>query len=199
MKTTAFTLICLVLMLTGPTAGAQEQPLLGTSHYAVELDLMFLQHRTFETDDGGIYFGFAGYRYLGDDWYLGGEIGVGTAFGLFLVENSTYMPLEVNAKRAFALSRHWVATLGGGLSLSRVEYSHDAFDPDDDVDVTEWVAGGQVLSDLIYQAGGFQIGLKFKYQLTTNVDEVTSRFSPDAGWDYSNLKLGIQIGFRLGG
>jgi hypothetical protein len=197
MKKTVCALACLLVALNGMAALAQDEAVLGKSHYTAELDAMFLQHRTFDTDDGGVYFGLAGYGHMGDNWYLGGEIGVGAGFGLFLVDSSSYMPIELNAKRAFALSPSFVVDLGAGLSYSRVEFSHDSLFSDDDWEVTEWVFGGQVMSDLYFKAGSFLLGLKVKYQLTQDVEDVASVISPDEGWDYSNLKIGFQIGFRF--
>ena len=197
MKKKVVALVCTLLVLNTLTALAQDEPALGTSHYSAEMDLMFLQHRTFDTDDGGVYLGLAGYGHIGNSWYLGGEIGVGAGFGLFLVESSSFMPIELNAKRAFALSRRWIVDVGAGLSYNRVAFSYNPWGSDNDRDVTDWVFGGQVMGDLIFKAGHFLVGLKFKYQLTADLPDVSSLISPDEGWDYSNLKIGIQLGFLI--
>ena len=194
-KNTAFLLCTLVILtLTLTTAQAQDPPPIGRSHYTVELDAMFMQHRTFETDDGGLYLGLAGYGHIGKHWYLGGEIGVGTGFGIF-TDNTTYNPIELNAKKAFALSGSWAIDVGGGLSYNRVHFSHNSWFSDNDWDVTDWVFGGQLMSDLYFKAGNFLIGLKLKYQLTADVPDVAAEVSPIEGWDYSNFKIGIQLGF----
>jgi hypothetical protein len=189
-------LLCALLILTTPPALTQEPPALGRSHFSAELDLMFLQHRTFETEDGGAYLGIAGYWHLDRNWYLGGEIGAGFGFGIFS-ESSTYVPLEVNAKKAWPLSSHWIADVGAGLSYNRIHVSHQRLFSDDDWEVTEWVFGGQVLGDFIYTTGGFHIGLKLKYKLTADLPETTGLVSPEEGWDYSNFKIGIALGVLI--
>ena len=197
MKKKVLALTCMLLVLNGMAALAQDAPLLGRSHYSLELDLMFLQHRTFDTDDGGVYLGLAGYGHLGNNWYLGGEIGVGSGFGLLLSDSSTYMPIELNAKRAFELAPSFIVDVGGGLSYNRVEFSHDSWFTDNDFEVTDWVIGGQMLCDILYKAGSIQLGLKLKYQLTADLKEVADLISPEEGWDYSNFKIGFQIGFLV--
>ena len=52
-----------------------------------------------------------------------------------------------------------------------------------------------MLGGLVFKAGGMLVGLKLKYQLTTDADKVAALISPDEGWDYSNFKFGVQIGF----
>lgn len=193
MKSVAFVCTGLLILAVGSASLAQDRPPLGGSHFAVEWDAMLLQHRTFETDDVGFYLGISGYGHIGRNWYLGGEIGGGGGFGtLFLGETSSYMPIELNAKRAFGLTRNLVADLGGGLSYSRVEYNQSF---SSDGDVADWVVGAQVMGDGWFRAGRFLAGVKLKYQLTADVEGVDPVLSTGKGWDYSNLKIGVQIGF----
>jgi len=193
-KNITVALICTLLILTATTALAQKERAIGKSHYTAELAVMFMQHRTFETDDGGVYLGLAGYGHLGNNWYLGGEIGVGGGFGI-LSDESTFNPIELNAKKAFPLSESWAVDIGGGLSYNRVKFSHDSWFTDNDWEVSDWVFGGQLMGDLYFKAGNFLIGLKLKYQLTADVPDVAAEISPIEGWDYSNFKIGLQIGF----
>ena len=109
----------------------------------------------------------------------------------------THFTLELDAKRAFALSLGFVVDVGAGLSFNRVSFSHNAWFSDDDWEVTDWVFGGQVMSDFYFKAGSFLLGLKLKYQLTADLPEVSEEISPDDGWDYSNFKIGLQIGFLI--
>jgi len=193
MKSVAFACTGLLILALGSASLAQDRPPLGGSHFAVEWDAMLLQHRTFETDDVGFYLGLSGYGHIGRNWYLGGEVGGGGGFGtLFLGETSSYTPFELNAKRAFGLTRHLVADLGGGFSYSRVEYNQSF---PSDGDVADWVVGTQIFGDGWLRAGRFLAGVKLKYQLTADVKGVEPVISSGTGWDYSNLKIGVQIGF----
>lgn len=177
-------------------AQPQDPPPLGGYHFAVDLDAMYLQHQTFETDEAGLYIGLAGYGHIGGGWYLGGEIGAGTAVTVFSSNESSYMPLELNAKRGFPLASWCVVELGGGLSFSRISFSHDPwFSDDEDVEISDWVFGGQLLGGFTFKAGPMILGLKLKYQLTADAEEVAELISPDEGWDYSNFKIGLQVGF----
>jgi hypothetical protein len=177
-------------------APPQDLPPLGGYHIVVELDAMYMQHQTFETDEAGLYIGLAGYGHLGNSWYLGGEIGAGTAVTFFSSNDSSYMPLELNAKRGFPLAPWCAVELGGGLSFSRISFSHDSWiNDEDEVEISDWVFGGQLLGSLTFKAGPMILGLKLKYQLTTDAEEVAELISPDEGWDYSNFKIGLQVGF----
>ena len=195
MRKATLSLLCTLVILTGATASAQESPLLGTSHYSMEMAYMFLAHDTFAIDDYGVYLGLAGYGHLGDDWYLGSEIGVGGAFGLFGFDSSSYTPIEVNGKRAFSLSPRWAMDMGAGLSYSRVKFVNNAWFSESEI-ITDWVFGGQVLTNLYFQTGWAQVGLKIKYQLTTDVRGLEDLTLSSGGWDYTNLKISLQIGFR---
>lgn len=171
-------------------------PPLGMYHIAVKLDAMYLQHQTFETDESGFYVGLVGYGHLGSGWYLGGEIGAGGSLTLFASDESSYMPLELNAKRGFPLASWCVGELGGGMSFSRVTFNHDQFfGSEEDYEITEWVFGGQIFGCLTFKAGPMLLGLELKYQLTTDAEEIADRISPDEGWDYSNFKIGLKVGF----
>jgi hypothetical protein len=196
-KMKAVALVCTLMVLNGMTALAQDEARLGKSHYCFEMALMFLQHRTFETDDGGGYVGLTGYGHLGNNWYLGGEIGAGFGMGAIFSDGSTFTPLQLNAKKALALSPSWVVALGGGLSYSRVEFSHNSLFTSNDFEVADWVFGGQVLCDFLFKAGRVPLGLKLMYQLTADLPEVAAEISPDEGWDYSNFRIGLQIGFMI--
>ena len=128
---------------------------------------------------------------------LGGEIGVGFGLGVIFSENSSFVPIELNAKKAFALSPNWVIDVGGGLSYNKIEFSHDSWFSDNDWNVTEWVFGGQLMCDFYFKASKFLVGLVLKYQLTADLPEVSAAISPEEGWDYSNFKIGLQLGFLI--
>lgn len=206
MKMKTLVVIGMALVFTGISAQAQDQgqdqaqdpegPVLGTSHFAIEMAPMFIQHRTFATDDYGIFMGLSGYGHVGNDWYVGGEIGAGGAIGFFGLDSSSFTPIEANAKRGFRLSERILIDLGAGLSYGRVKFNRNSWFSED-LSVSDWVAGGQILSNFYYQAGWVQVGFKIKYQLTADAKGVDSILEDDEGWDYSNLRIGAFIGFRI--
>jgi len=188
-----------MLISLGMTAGVLAQdasPTLGRFQIGVELDAMSMQHRTFETDDAGLYMGLSVFGHVRNDWYVGAELGVGGSMSIFGYEESSFVPLEVNAKRAFRLANHFAADLGAGLSYGHVDFSHSLF-VDDPVEINEWVLGTQIFGGLLVDAGPFFVGVRLKYQLTMDAEEIADFISPDEGWDYSNLRVGAQVGFML--
>jgi hypothetical protein len=189
-------------------AGQTEQPhdaptpemtaALGRMHFSIEFATMGMQHRDFSTDDAGVYFGISGYGHLGKDWYLGGEYGAGTSMAFFFADESSFYPLELNAKRGFRLSEVFCADLGAGLSYSRVKFQSIGFFSEDGEEIEEWVFGGQIFGDLMIEAGGVFLGLCAKYQLTTDASDVADELEETDGWDYTNYRIGLKIGFMFG-
>ena len=196
MRTTIIVLI-ISIGIAAPSAAQDAPGTLGSFQISADLSTMWMQHRTFDTDDGGLFAGLGVYGHLGDDWYIGGEIGTGSSLALLVFDDSSFVPVEVNAKRAFRLKNHIAADLGAGLCFGRVEYSRSPLFWGETDEVDQWVPGGQVFADLLFDAGGFFLGLKTKYQLTADADEVADLVSSDEGWDYSNFRFGIQFGFMI--
>ena len=196
-----FVFLVSVLSLTlGGAAHASDPglPPLGRLHFSVALARMAMQHRTFETDDTGLFFNAAGYGRLRGDWYAGGEIGVGGNVALFGLDETTTVPIELNLKRGFGLSRHVALALGGGLCTSWVEYRDNGFfGTGDERTASDWVFGGQVFGEILLHAGWAQTGLQVEYQLTTDAGEVMDLISPGEGWDYSNLKIALHVGILV--
>ena len=196
MKTKVVIAVLLLSSAAAPLA-AQDAPLLGDYHFLFQLDGMTMQHVTFASDDAGLRVGAAGYRHMGGNWYLGLEAGAGANLGLFSDETSIGM-FELNAKRAFPLVGALRADLGAGFSCNRVSYeSNSWFGTDDDIDLADWVLGTQVLADLHVALGGVLAGAHVKYMLTQDVDGVREAEGLEEGWDYSNLTVGLHVGFLV--
>lgn len=214
MRSTLFALIivCTVVPLADAPAqevGGQEDPsryaptpefaaALGRMHFSIEFATMGMQHRDFSTDDAGIYFGLSGYGHLGKDWYLGGEYGGGTSMSFFFADESSFYPLELNAKRGFRFSDIFCADLGGGLSYSRVHFKRMFLFFSEGEEIDEWVFGGQIFGDLMLEFGGVFLGLSAKYQLTTDASDVADELEETDGWDYTNYRIGLKLGFMIG-
>lgn len=194
------TLTIAALLLSGlaaASAAAQEAPPLGRHHAYFSYSAMIMQHVTFESDDAGIHVGLAGYRHVGDDWYVGAELGGGGSLN-FLGIDSEITTWEVNAKRALPLGRVVCCELGGGLSYNKVHYEENhLFSDDDDIEIDDWVPGLQVLANAHLKLGSFLAGAHVKYMLTGDVEGVQEAEGLAEGWDYSNVTIGVQFGFAF--
>lgn len=180
--------------LAGSPLRAQDVPPLGRYHFDAALNLMIMQHVSFESDDAGLQFILAGYRHVGRDWYAGLELGAASSLTL-IGDDSSFTSLEANAKKAFVAGRRVRFDLGGGLSLGHVSFEENNWFSDDDTKVDEWVVGMQALADLHLKLGSVLLGANLKYLLTTDVPGVTAESGLAGGWDYSNLTLGLHAGF----
>lgn len=196
MRTSALSI--LLVLLCGQTAHAEPEITsspLGGLHVYVEFDAMWVQHRTFETDDAGPFAGLGAYGHLGRGWYLGAEMGKGAAISVFGIDESSCTSYELNAKRGFAFTPDWAAALGGGVSYCRSRYEdHSFWDPADTREIDEDSFGSQVFGEFMLTGSRFFLGLKVEYQLTADFDTIAEEVSPGDGWDYSNLRIGVQLG-----
>jgi len=193
-KRILLTTTCL-LFLTCTASLAQEEPVLGEYHLSVELGPMCMQHGTLETDDAGIHLGADAYRHVGQNWYVGAEVGASANISLFSATNGITM-YELNGKRAFDLSDVFAADLGAGVSYNSVTYNERVlFSSENDISIKEWVFGLQALANLHLKIKQVLLGVHVKYMLTQDVPGVAELEELDKGWDYSNLTIGIQVGF----
>jgi hypothetical protein len=189
--------LCQPLLAQDEPRSDPEPPLLGMAHFACQFDYMFMQHRTFAFDDFGIHLGIKGYGHLGDDWYLGGEIGAGGAVGFIFGPTSDIGTIELNAKRAFSISSLLVMDLGGGVSLNSVDITDWSLFSDDTVKVEDWVLGMQALADIYFRFEWGLAGLSVKYMLTTDVSGYEEIDPGDPDYDMSSLMIGAQVGFLI--
>lgn len=190
-------LVAIAVVLSCLTSGplrAQDAPPLGQYHFSAALNAMIMQHVTFESDDAGIQVLAAGYRHVGRDWYAGLELGAGGSMMIF-GDSSDFTSIEANAKKVYAAGRVVRFDVGGGLSLGHVSFEENNWFSDDDVEVDEWVVGLQALTDLNLKLGSVLLGANLKYMLTTDVPGI--EVDPDlaGGWDYSNVTIGLHLGF----
>lgn len=184
----------LLACLASSSPRAQNAPPLGQYHFDAALNLMIMQHVSFESDDAGLQFVVAGYRHLGRDWYAGLELGTSSSMTL-IGDDSSFTSIEANAKKAFGTGRLVRFDVGGGLSLGHVNFEENRWFSDDDTKVDEWVVGMQALADLHLKLGSMLLGANLKYLLTTDVAGITVDPELAGGWDYSNLTLGLHAGF----
>lgn len=206
MRTVKTVLVCGLLLASAAGAFAQSvgpsgnDGALGSGHVILHIDSMSVQHKSFATDESGLFLGLEGYAYAGRGWYLGGGFGGGGELTLFAPDEASFSAFEINAKRQFVLAPQVTGFLGGGVSYGRVDFHHDnILIANDAYDIVEWVFGGQVLGSIDVRFGPLFAGMSMKYQLTADADEVAARVSPDQGWDYSNFRIGVEAGFLFGG
>lgn len=176
---------------------SQETPALGDTHFYFGLSAMVMQHVTFESDDAGLHVGVGGYKHVRRDWYLGAELGTGSSLA-FLGSESDITTLEVNGKRVFAIGNTLRFGLGAGLSYDHVTYDERTlFGSADDVTIDDWVLGAQVLANAQAKLGRLIFGAHLAYMLTADVDGVQEAEGLEEGWDYSNVRVGLHLGFLL--
>lgn len=184
----------IVMCLAAASVTAQEAPPLGQYHFYLQYNAMIMQHVTFDTDDAGIHIGLAGYRHVGDDWYVGAELGGGGSLN-FIGVDSEITTWEVNAKRAAPLGRAVCFEFGGGLSYNKVHYEENhLFSDDDDIEIDDWVPGVQILTNAHLKLGSFLAGAHVKYMLTGDVEGVQDVEGLEKGWDYTNVTIGVHFG-----
>lgn len=191
--------LCVAASLLYPQAGSAQQgaPVhepLGRFHIYADLAGMLMQHETFDTDDGGIRVGIAGYRHVGRGWYLGAELAGGGSLGIF-GDKSEITMWEFNGKRIFPLGRVLHLGLGGGLSYNHVTYEEHSIFSGDGPSLDDWVPGIQGLATLDLKLGGVMLGWFGMYMLTGDVEGVQEIAGLENGWDYSNVTLGFHVGF----
>lgn len=185
------------LSLSCSSALAQEPPSLGNAHFYLGLSGMNMQHATLEPEETGLHLGVAGYKHLGRNWYLGAEIGAGSNLALFGAQ-SGITTVAMNGKRVFADGTTLRFDLGAGLSYNNVTYDeNNLFSSEDDAELEDWVLGAQVLANVHAKLGEFILGANVTYMLTADVEGLQGAEGLEEGWDYSNITVGIHLGFLL--
>jgi opacity protein-like surface antigen len=217
MKRWVSLVVCLAFLLSFSPAYAQMNEPLGNGHAGIKVDkINFTAGDLKDLDaEDGVYLGLDAYWNVSPNIYIGGEIGWASPDGsrsesfldpffgptpvtITLDSEITYIPIEVNAKYVTKLEDNLSVSLGGGISLNRLDADIKASltgfpslsDSDDD-----WLFGGQVFIDLNYKMNNFFVGLNGKYQLTQDSDLQFSNFGVDTDADASNWRIGGQIGW----
>ncbi len=185
------------LTLHGTPALAQESPALGDIHFHFGLSGMNVKHIPRYSDDLAFHLGGAGYKHVGRNWYLGAEFGTGGTASL-LRSTSGITTYALNGKRVFAFSKTMRFDLGVGLSYNHVTYDEQTlFGSEDEVSLEDRVMGAQLLVNVQRAAGRFMLGVHFVYMVTADVDGVQEAEGLEEGWDYTNVRAGLHLGFLL--
>jgi hypothetical protein len=143
---------------SGESLEATKRPPLGNVHLGLNLSYVKFRDNIAELRNSG-YVGALVYGRLFRGLYLGGEVGKANNSNWFGGDDVEFLPLELNAKYAFLAGSHLVLDVGGGPSYSHVEI--DAAETAD-----EWLLGGQMFADVVFQMAGFSLAVNGKYQIT---------------------------------
>ena len=143
--------------------------------------------------DTGVYVGIEGFGEIADSLYLGGEIGYAYSKGSVEVyfndvdTKLTFVPVEVNLKYAVKAGSNFVLDAGAGASYNYVK--EKAASSSDTASASDWLLGGQLFFDANYTMDKFFAGINGQYQITEDFK--------DASYDYSNWRVGGQVGFMF--
>jgi hypothetical protein len=161
---------------------AQDTAPLGRGNVSVKFGYVVFSEGADEDD--GFYLGLEGYGRVAGTLYLGG--GVAAAYSMALASDEmTLVPLEVNVKYARGVGSNFVVAGGVGLSYAYAEFLDVSLSLPG-VTYDAWLFGGQIFGDFVYRIKWFDFGISAKYQLVEDFEEV--------GADFSNLRLGFQLG-----
>lgn len=186
-----------VLTLHCTSALAQDPPPLGDFHFTFGLSSMVVNSVSTESDGLSFFLSVAGYRHVWRNWYLGAEFGKGLTHSLFRAE-SGITSYALNGKRVFPVSNTLRFDLGAGLSYNHVTYDeYSLFGADDVLSIEDQVMGAQLLVNFERAAGRLMLGVHVAYMLTADVDGVQETEGLEEGWDYSNVRAGLHLGFLL--
>lgn len=182
----SLSLILSFSMAAAAYAAAEELPL-GPRNFTIKLDYIDFNEKELDT---GYYVGFEGFSEIGQNFYLGAEIGYVNTDGKVEIEginadtDVVFIPIELNLKYALKVSSHLIIGLGGGASynFAKEEVSEAGLSSS----IDEWLFGGQVFTDINFKVGQVFLGVNAKYQITDN--------GRDIDHDFSNWRVGGQIG-----
>jgi len=181
----AFSLI-LSFAVSSITHAAEELPL-GPRNFTIKLDYIDFNE---EKIDSGSYIGFEGFSEIGQNFYLGAEVGYVDTDGKTEIQglradsDVIFIPIELNLKYALKVSPRLIIGLGGGASYNFAK--EEVSEPEISSSIDEWLFGGQIFTDINFKFRQVFLGINAKYQITDH--------GRDIDHDFSNWRVGGQIG-----
>jgi hypothetical protein len=187
-------LVASFVMASGVAYPAERMPL-GQNNFAIKLDSIHFTDNALKGVDNAFYIGFEGYGDLGQNFYLGAEVGYVDKNGK--LENSgvrvdnelIFIPIELNLKYAVKIVSGLVFDLGAGFSYNYAKEDVKEVESGVASSLNEWLWGGQFFADLNYKIGQFFLGANAKYQLTKS--------GKDFGNNFNNVRVGGQVGIMF--
>jgi hypothetical protein len=163
---------------------------LGPNNFTVKLDSINFGDNALKHLDNAYYIGFEGYGHIGQNFYLGAEVGYVNAdknvvdAGTEVNKELIFIPLELNLKYTIKVVSHLIFDLGAGFSYNyaKEEISGSGISSSAD----DWLWGGQFFADMNYKIGQIFLGANTKYQITGRGNNLDHRFD--------NWRIGGQIG-----
>ena len=139
--------------------------------------------------DNGLYGGIEFYLALAPDGYLGIEAGYAFADDTIagIKTELMFIPIEINFKGSVEATPNLIIDFGLGISSIYTDVEQTILGVSASADDT--LIGGQIFFDMNYAFSKFFWGIHGKYQITSEFD--------DADYDFSNFRIGTQIGFRF--
>lgn len=192
MKRLCLLSLIISFVFASASAYAAEIIPLGDKHAALKLDYISFTDNGLKDVDvkSGIYVGFEGYNSIGNNIYLGVEVGYAYADGDSKVFGDDYdtklyfIPIELNLKYALKASKYFAFDFGGGPSFNYAKEEITTLGTTESKD--DWVFGGQFFLDFNCTFGQMFIGINSKYQFTAN--------NSDTDHKYNNWRIGGQLG-----
>lgn len=210
MKKLGLILVLVAFCFTATSVSAQMRAPLGMGNLAIKVDYFRFTDDAAEDlgIENGVYVGLEGYAsLLHPNLYFGLESGwAGTEGDVILIDNidllplpaeveTTYVPIELNAKYVFEINPCWTADLGVGISMNYFKIDIDSPFLIGSLDFDDWVFGGQVFADVNYKFANYFVGANAKFQLTDDLEIFA--LGVNRGVDASNFRVGLQAGMMF--
>jgi hypothetical protein len=186
MKAFGIAFICVASALIPQTLRAQGEATIEHGYAALTVGYVDFFDEFFEPESDGVQSGLQLYMRVHPEVLVGVEIGSSANFTLFVGEEITVSPIELNGKYVRPLGRRFVAGVGAGLSYSRVAYDANTIFSTGSEEQVEWLFGGQLFADVAVRVWHLIGGLAIKYQTTQGF--------PEASWNASNWRVGPYVG-----
>jgi hypothetical protein len=209
MKKLSLILVLLAFCFSAASVSAQMRAPLGMGNLAVKVDYFRFTDDAAEDFDieNGVYVGLEGYAsFLNPNLYFGLETGwAGTSgdffdLGIPLEVDTTYVPIELNAKYVFEINPCLTFDMGAGISMNYFNIDFDSpilLGGFGSVEFDDWVFGGQIFADINYKVANWFVGANAKFQMTDDLEIFILNSGINRGVDASNFRVGVQAGMMF--
>jgi len=181
-------ILALVMVVLAPVLShADDGAPLGKGTISFKFGYVSFSDAPDDANDG-LYIGLEAYGRVFPNVYLGAGVASASTAEVLSTEDTALVPIELNVKYAKEVHENLMLDAGAGLSYSYASYTENfLFTPDREEN--GWLFGGQIFGDMIYKINWFTLGIDAKYQITEELEAV--------GFDFSNFRLGFQLGAKF--